>query len=135
MKVCDECGGKHYAKNKCKLHYKMPSQIKPKEPTKIANYTMTKRKPIKPVSDKQTKRLAEYRVVRDKYMKEHPICEARLQGCRTLSTDLHHGAGRNGELLTNLKYFKALCRNCHNWVHENDLEAQELGLSFKRLDK
>lgn len=30
MKVCDECGGKHYAKGKCRIHYKMPSQLNPK---------------------------------------------------------------------------------------------------------
>ena len=30
MKVCDECGGKHYAKGKCQFHYRMPSQLNPK---------------------------------------------------------------------------------------------------------
>lgn len=29
-KTCSVCGGAHYAKNKCKIHYKMPSQLNPK---------------------------------------------------------------------------------------------------------
>lgn len=37
MKSCDECGDKHYAKGKCKLHYKMPSQLNPK-PIKKGDY-------------------------------------------------------------------------------------------------
>lgn len=30
MKTCDECGGAHHAKGKCKKHYRMPSQLNPK---------------------------------------------------------------------------------------------------------
>lgn len=64
MKVCDECGDKHYAKGKCKLHYRMPSQINPKPikktPTVIGDYTMTKKTvKVKPKSDKGVKELKE----------------------------------------------------------------------------
>lgn len=66
-------------------------------------------------------------------MNEHPECE--FPGCSAKSTDLHHGAGRVGKLLLEEKYFKALCRRHHNYCEEHPLHAQQLGLSFKRLDK
>ena len=88
---------------------------------------------IKLVSDKQAKRLATYRVVRDSYMVVHPVCE--YPHCREPSKDLHHGAGRCGDLLTNVTYFKALCRLHHRVVEAFPSKAQDLGLSFKRLNK
>ena len=88
---------------------------------------------IKVVSDKQAKRLATYRVVRDSYMAVHPVCEYPY--CREPSKDLHHGAGRCGDLLTNVTYFKALCRLHHRVVEAFPTKAQDLGLSFKRLNK
>lgn len=43
MKTCNECNNKHYAKGKCKFHYKMPSQINPislNRGTPIGNFYM-----------------------------------------------------------------------------------------------
>ena len=85
------------------------------------------------MSDKQAERLKEYRIVRDEYLKQNPNCE--FPECPNRSQDLHHGAGRVGDLLTNTKYFVALCRLHHQWVEEHSKEAKELGLSFSRLDK
>lgn len=103
--------------------------------TPIGHYTMVKRKAIAPISDKQKKRLAEYRVVRDDYMANHKWCEAKLNGCTSIATDLHHKAGKVGALLTDSRYFCALCRSCHTWVGENHSKAKELGLVVDRLDK
>lgn len=88
---------------------------------------------LKPCSDKQAERLKEYRIVRDEYMRMYPNCE--FPECPNRSQDLHHGAGRVGDLLTNTKYFVALCRMHHSWVEEHPREAKELGLSFSRLSK
>jgi hypothetical protein len=88
---------------------------------------------IKKVSKNQTKRLALYRKVMDEYMAEHPICEFPF--CVNKSTDLHHGAGRIGNLLTDKRYFKALCRPHHVTVETYPDNAKELGLSFSRLGK
>ena len=84
-------------------------------------------------SEKQLNKLAEFRKVRNEYMKDNPICE--FPNCENPSTDLHHGAGKVGKLLTDKRYFKALDREHHRWCELNPLEAQKLGLSFKRLDK
>lgn len=91
------------------------------------------RKPISPVSPKQAQRLRTYRTVRDEYFKEHPICEYPL--CNSREIQLHHMAGRNGDLLTDKRYFKSLCDKHHKWVELHPSEAKELGLSTDRLNK
>lgn len=88
---------------------------------------------IKKVSRKQLKRLEQYRKERDAHFKEFPVCQ--FPNCTSTDISLHHGAGKIGELLFNRKYFKSLCFPHHGWAEINPLEAQELGLSFKRLDK
>ena len=117
----EDCNLPHYRIGKYRYCVKSSDISKPKQ------------KPIKSISDKQSERLKTYRKVRDEYMFNHPICE--FPNCTNRSTDLHHGAGRVGELLTDIRYFKALDREHHRIVEENPTLAQELGLSFKRLDK
>lgn len=90
-------------------------------------------KPIKKVSGKQLDKLKKYRKERDAHFKEFPVCQ--FPNCTSTDITLHHGAGKVGALLTNRKYFKSLCLQHHTWAEINPLEAQELELSFKRLDK
>lgn len=101
--------------------------IHPKEPKKP--------KPIPKISEKQIERLAKYRKVRDQFMKEHPNCQARLQGCTIKATDTHHSRGKIGDLLTDKRYFKALCRSCHNFLEVHPDIAKEKGFSHSRLEK
>lgn len=90
-------------------------------------------KSIPKVSEKQIERLAKYRKVRDQFMKEHQNCQARLQGCTIKATDCHHSRGKVGDLLTDKRYFKALCMSCHNYVETHPVTAKEMGLSADRL--
>lgn len=91
--------------------------------------------PIAPISKQQKKRLAEYRIIRDQFMKEHPMCQAFLSGCTGRSGDLHHKAGKIGKLLTDVRYFMAVCRSCHNWIGQNHSEALKYGFVTTRTDK
>ena len=52
--------------------------------------------------------------------------------CTTHSTDVHHMKGRIGPLLTDTKFFLAVCRSCHTWIEEHPKEAKELGYSISR---
>lgn len=88
---------------------------------------------IKSVSDKRLIELKEYRVVRDAYMRDHKICEH--PECSSPSTELHHRKGRIGKLLTDSRYFCALCHDHHEWAEKNPILAKELGLSVDRLSK
>lgn len=102
------------------------SQIKPKQATK-------KKKPIKPISEKEKLRLKEYRRVRNIYFSKNPVCE--FPGCDSIEVTLHHKRGRIGGLLTNTKYFCSLCATHHTWVENNPAQAILMGLSESRLSK
>ena len=133
-KLCDGCaelraiwkneGGKKFCKN-CWSAHKTHSNIKP---------TTKKQKRIPPRS---VKRIAEnllYLKQRSIFLDQHPMCEAHLPNiCTNLSTDVHHVAGRMGELFLDINNWKALCRACHSWVELHKQEAMELGLSKSKL--
>jgi len=94
-----------------------------------------KQKAIPVFSEKHKKLLAEYRIVRDQYMRGHTLCDARLYGCSNYATDLHHKCGRTGKLLTDVRYFMAVCRSCHNAIEREPEMAKEKGFSLTRTDK
>ena len=115
----------------CWLQYKASeTSSQPKQ----YNVSKTKESPLKRIKSVSTKKLAElkeYRIVRDGYLASNKICEH--PECKNLSEDLHHAKGRVGNLLTDVRYFKALCRRCHRWVEDNPEQAKALGLSLSRL--
>jgi hypothetical protein len=86
---------------------------------------MKRRKPLRRVSAKQAARLKCYRLLRDAYMKLHPICEFPL--CDERSQDLHHVAGRGLNLLNDDTWL-ALCRKHHRWIHDHPGQARMAGL-------
>ena len=112
---------------KCQRHYWQfrSTKWKKSEPKE--------RKPIPKFSAKQLENLKKYRKVRDEFMKEHPNCQARLQGCTIKATDLHHRAGRSGNSLTDTEYFMALCRPCHNKIEDGGKWVYELAFKINRI--
>jgi hypothetical protein len=87
--------------------------------------------PIKKVSSGHLKKLAVYRVVRDEYLAEHPVCE--FPGCNCTNVSVHHKAGRIGSCLINKDFFCSLCDPHHRFVEVNPLQAKAMGLSEDRL--
>ena len=90
-------------------------------------YRVDKKKPAKInlVSDKEKVRLAKYRKVRDKFMKENPKCQCN---CGKDSTDLHHKMeNRRGEALADVNQFMAVCRSCHSAIHSDHSWAVDSG--------
>lgn len=84
------------------------------------------KKRINPFSDKKLEALAKYRPLRDKYLSDNPTCQ--VDYCENPTTNLHHKAGRNGELLYDVRYFMACCSECHpQRIHENPEWAREKG--------
>lgn len=41
--------------------------------------------------------------------------------------DIHHMRGRLGKLLTDERYFMAVCRKAHLWIHDNIELARQRG--------
>jgi hypothetical protein len=97
-------------------------------------YNIEKPKSISPVSAKRRVEMDEYGKKREIFLIAKPNCEAKLLGCTGKSSDVHHlYSGKDRE-----KYYlqvgtwKAVCRNCHNYIHDNLSadEAIELGLKL-----
>ena len=114
------------------LNCKKPSAIWAKGKCK-ACYYLDKNYFIPKVSDKQLNALKEYRQVRDEFMKTNHVCQAKLEGCTKTATDLHHKKGREGKLLTDKKFFMALCRSCHNKIEDGGEWVYEMGFKIRRI--
>ena len=129
MRMCPVtgCGNKYY----CPSHYIMPSKLKAMEALKNGTAEVKSRSAIAKFSDERLKQMATYRKLRDKFLKENPICE--FPGCATTHVTLHHSEGRIGAQLTNVATFKSLCWPHHKHIEEHPEEAKKLKLSGSRL--
>src|SRR5690349_19220490 len=72
----------------CKNHQHLRVDKIKKPPKKNA--------PIKKQSTKMKKDMKEYSNLRDIFLKEHPLCAAKLINCTRIATDVHHKKGRVG---------------------------------------
>jgi hypothetical protein len=88
-------------------------------------------KPLRKVSVKRVEQNTEYSNLRLAYLKVYPVCE--VLNCLNPSTEIHHRAGRIGELLTDINHFMAVCRTCHQYIELNPLWAKLQGYSESRL--
>lgn len=112
--------GKRYCKSCWSAHSARP-RIKPT--------SVQKRIPAR--SPKRAKEEREYSAERIKFLNMHTMCEANMPGiCTGTATDVHHTyAGSNRQqYFLQVDTWKALCRMCHTWVHNNPKAAKELGL-------
>lgn len=78
------------------------------------------------VSAKRAKKDAEYLKLRERFLTENPICQISVAGCNHGATDVHHtyaGANRDAFYLVQSTW-KAVCRNCHDYIHANPAEAR-----------
>ena len=72
----------------------------------------------------------QYQWLRDEYFKRNPVCEK----CGSKNhLDLHHKRGRDGDNL--YRDFMTVCRDCHEWIHNNVLESYQMGWLLSRLEK
>lgn len=85
---------------------------------------------IRKLSPKRAKQNREYRQKAALYLSVHPVCEACKQN---EATQIHHKKGRIGELLTDMKYFLAVCESCHRFIELHPVQAKKYGFSLSRL--
>lgn len=117
--------GKRYCKS-CWSALSVRPRIKPT--------SVQKRVPSR--SPKRAKEEQEYSIRRKEFLSKNCMCQAHIPGvCRGQATDVHHKAGRVGDLLLNILYWLAACRACHEWIEMHPKEAKEMGFSLTRLDK
>ena len=101
---------------------------KPEPKTKVQKTRITKR------STKRAKQEREYAKLRIEYLEAHPLCEGQLTGCTGIAVCIQHSRGRIGNLLTDIRYFKASCNNCNMRAESYPLEALQKEFSIKRLN-
>jgi len=83
-----------------------------------------KRTRISPISDRRRALSRIYAAQRTDYLRQHPTCEK----CDSRSSrDIHHKAGRYGGNYLNVETWCALCRTCHDWIHQHPSKAREKG--------
>ena len=115
-RFCKQCWGAHSKKS---------------QPIPIA-----KQKRLPSRSSKRIKLDTEYSARRKVFLSLKPMCEAHLPSiCTQQSTDVHHKAGRTGELYLDETHWLSVCRACHMWIEEHPSSAKEMGYSINRLDK
>jgi thiol:disulfide interchange protein len=127
LKTCDGCEketviwknheGYKYCKNCWSCH---SSKDNTQKPTKSA---------IPPVSSKRKKKDQEYLKLRERFLIQNHLCQLAVAGCTNGATDVHHtyaGANRDAFYLVQSTW-RAVCRNCHDWVHAHPTEARVLG--------
>jgi len=77
----------------------------------------------------------EYSSRRKIFLADNPLCKAGLPGCTSTATQVHHMAGRTGNLYLDVTHWFPICHSCHQWVTVNSREAIELGFSIPRTKK
>lgn len=85
---------------------------------------------IRKRSLKRAKKEREYDKVRAEYLSAHEFCEVCGWG---EGLQIHHKKGRIGELLTDTRFFLAVCHTCHQKIELFPQWAKEKGYSLSRL--
>lgn len=82
-----------------------------------------KRSPLRRVSPKRAKQLRAYTAIR-KSLINGVACKV----ChKSPAVDIHHIAGRRGEMLNELINLLPVCRTCHDFIHRHPAKAREAG--------
>jgi len=102
-----------------------PRKKELKERSKKVKYLFRK-KPLRYASRKNQTRLREYGKLRHKLLRD-AFCEFP-EGCIKRAQDVHHSAGRRGDNLLKESTLWLLCRDHHNFVHNNSKWARKHGL-------
>jgi hypothetical protein len=74
-------------------------------------------------SKSQAVMLEVYNGIAEMFKTAHPLCQCCMfrvnvnQVKPNWTDDIHHRLGKDGLLLFDVRYFVAMCRQCHSWAH------------------
>lgn len=98
---------------------------------------------LNPMSQGRIIESRRYSSLRKKFLKEHPTCQACKRhdvvrqesptctvgfAFRRTATDIHHVKGRLGGNYLDVSTWMAVCRTCHDWIHQHPKEARAAGM-------
>lgn len=95
--------------------------------------SLARRSPLRSRSAKTAARDRRYRIEREEFLEQHPICEAMHEGCRFIATEVHHKAGRAPSVFFRHELWLAVCWTCHVWITNHPAEAIARGWSVRRI--
>lgn len=123
MTECPSCGTNKVERNgwcaSCNHEQRKQERTQAKE-----------KKPIKKVSTQRAKQNQEYARLRDEYLSVYKTCE--VVECHNRSNQIHHMQGRDGDKLTDVNLFLAVCPDCHRRITEDSAWAISQGYSILR---
>ncbi len=118
LKICSECGKE--------------GPLWKSSPKLCQGCARKYQKPINKISDTHKETLKQYKPIREGYLKQHPNCQLKLQGCLGVSSEIEHRSGKaTKELYLDSSKFFAVCRVCHSQVEALGKEAYEKGFKIK----
>jgi len=129
LKECDSCNKlsviwkNHEGFKYCKYCWSCQKALNTNSSQKPTDYKI----PL--VSSKRKKKDLEYLKLREIFLIKNPICQVSVVGCMHGVHDVHHiysGSNRDTFYLVQSTW-KAVCRNCHNWIHLNPKKSRILG--------
>ena len=89
-------------------------------------------RPLAKRSVKRAEQEGRYAERREIFLKANPTCEC----CGSdPSIEIHHRSGRQGEKLLEEQYWMAVCRTCHNLIHDDPEFAKKNGFMLFRSIK
>lgn len=85
---------------------------------------------LRKLSGIRRKQVNAYIKLRKQYLLTHVYCEV----CKEVRADqIHHKKGRQGDRLTDERFFLAVCQACHSKIEINRKWAMQEGYSLDRL--
>lgn len=75
--------------------------------------------------------MEEYNKLKRSYLKEHDLCQACMKLGKPharASKEIHHARGRIRRLLVDTRFWIAICRECHDYLHDHPATGRRLGL-------
>lgn len=84
---------------------------------------------INAVSKKRQRERREYLKLRSAYLLKFPACQ--FPKCIKSATEVHHKSGRGKNYLRQ-ETWAGLCKEHHDWCHNNIAKARELGLMCEK---
>lgn len=124
VKKCKECSKEIIQRSSldtfCSWQCKQKYSKKKSKPTKV-----------KPISDKRKKQEQAYLVANRIFLMEerNKFCPvmALLHNRTVKTTEVHHKAGRENEMLLDMEYWLAVSREGHEFIHSNHEISYEQG--------
>lgn len=85
---------------------------------------------LRSVSPRQALRNKAWRALKAMLLGLWPVCQATLRSgdkCYSKSVDIHHKHGRLGKWLLFAPMLMAVCRYCHDNIHDHPAWARKIG--------